>query len=75
MSPQVVYSSLNWSQKATIMILLTLILVNLMKHTLVWRNNKRGFRHIWLRSHPLAQAGMLSIILIAVALSGVGVVV
>ena len=73
-TPASLYSTLNWSQKASLFILLTLLLVNLMKHTLVWRANKRGLRHIWLRSHPLAQSGMLIIIFLALAFSGAGVV-
>jgi len=74
LSPVKAYQSLNWGQKASILIVCTLILLFLMKHTLIWRQQKRGFKHIWLRSHPIGQAAMLTTVLILTLASGTGVV-
>lgn len=68
------YDSFNWGQKASIVLICTLILLFIMKHTMVWREQKRGLKHIWLRSHPLGQAAMLTVVLIFTLASGVGVV-
>ena len=67
--------ALNWGQRATILLLGTLLLANLLAHTIVWRRQKRGWRHIWLRAHPILQASMLCSALLIVLLSGYGVVV
>jgi hypothetical protein len=67
-------SSFNWAQRASILLLCTLILLFIMKHTLIWREQKRGYRHIWLRAHPLGQASMLIFVLILTIFSSVGVV-
>lgn len=68
------YNSLNWGQKASLLLLSTLILLFIMKHTLIWREQKRGFKHIWLRSHPLGQVAVLTVVMVFTILSGVGVV-
>lgn len=68
------YSSFNWGQKVSLLLVSTLILLFIMKHTLIWREQKRGFRHIWLRAHPLGQATMLTSMLVIIVLSGAGVV-
>lgn len=68
------YTSLNWGQRASILLLCTLILLFVMKHTLIWREQKRGYRHIWLRSHPLGQATLLFSVLVLTLFSSVGVV-
>jgi len=68
------YNSLNWGQKASIVLIFTLILLFIMKHTLIWREHKRGLRHIWLRSHPIGQAAILMTVLIITLASGVGVI-
>jgi uncharacterized protein YkwD len=68
-------ASLNWGQRATILLLSTLLLANVLTHTIVWRKQKRGWKHIWLRAHPILQASMLCSALLVVLLSGYGVVV
>lgn len=68
-------SSLNWGQRATILLLSTLLLANILTHTIVWRKQKRGWRHIWLRAHPILQASMLCTAILVVTLSGYGVIV
>jgi hypothetical protein len=68
-------SSLNWGQRATVLLLSTLLLANLLTHTIVWRRQKRGWRHIWLRAHPVLQASILCSALLVVLLSGYGVIV
>lgn len=67
-------NSLNWGQQATIFLLSTLLLVNLLKHTLVWRAQKRGRRHIWLRAHPIAQMSLLAVAIIFTIFTSYGVV-
>lgn len=73
-SPAEVYDSYNWGQKATIFVLSSLMLLHIMKHTLVWRQQRRGYRHIWLRSHPLGQAFVLGAVLVVTVFSSVGVI-
>lgn len=45
-----------------------------MKHTLVWREQKRGVKNVWLRAHPLGQVAVLSVAIIITLANGVGVV-
>lgn len=68
------YSSFNWGQKASLLLASTLMLLSIMKHTLIWREQKRGLKHIWLRAHPLGQVAVLMTMMIFTILSGVGVV-
>ena len=66
--------SRTWSQNASLFIVLTLFLVNVLKHTAVWRVKKKGLRHIWLRAHPAAQYALLLVAIVANMASGVGVI-
>ncbi len=68
------YSSFNWGQKASLLLASTLMLLFIMKHTMIWREQKRGLKHIWLRAHPLGQVAVLMTVMIFTILSGVGVV-
>lgn len=68
------YQSLNWGQKASVLLVSALVLLLIMKHTLIWRQQRRGFKHIWLRSHPIGQASMLVAALILTLASGTGVI-
>ena len=68
------YSALNWGQKVTIFLLATLFFINVLKHTIVWRKQKRGWKHVWFRSHPLYQACLLLALMMAVLLSSFGVI-
>ena len=68
------YISLNWGQRASILLLCTMILLYVMKHTVIWREQRRGYRHIWLRSHPLGQATLLFGVVVLTLMSSVGVV-
>jgi len=68
------YNSLNWGQKTSILLISTLILLFAMKHTLIWREQKRGLRHIWLRAHPIGQIAILTTVLIVTLISGTGVI-
>ena len=72
--PAKIYNSLNWGQKVSILLISTMILLYVMNHTLIWREQKRGFKHIWLRSHPLGQAMVLICVLVATIASGIGVI-
>lgn len=74
LAPVRTYTTMNWGQKASILLICTLILLFIMKHTLIWREQKRGLRHIWLRSHPLGQAAVLTAVLVITIFSSVGVV-
>jgi hypothetical protein len=72
--PVKVYQSLNWGQKASIVLVSGLLLLFILKHTLIWRQQRRGYKHIWLRAHPLGQAIVLSAVLVVTIMSGVGTV-
>ena len=73
-APVTAYTGLNWGQKASLFILSVLALLFIMKHTLIWRSQKKGLRHIWLRSHPLAQASFLIVATVVTLLSGTGTI-
>ena len=66
--------TLNWGQSVTVFLLFVLLLANMLKHTIVWRKQKRGWRHIWLRAHPAFQASLLSVAIIGVIGSSFGVI-
>jgi hypothetical protein len=66
--------SRTWSQNASLFLLSTLLLVTVLKHTIVWRMEKRGWRHIWLRAHPVAQYALIFVAVAANISSGVGVI-
>lgn len=68
------YNSFNWGQKVSVLLISTLILLFLMKHTMIWREKRRGLKHIVLRAHPLGQAILLMSVMIITLFSGVGVV-
>jgi hypothetical protein len=68
------YTALNWGQKVSILLICTLILLFIMKHTLIWRQQKRGLRDIWLRAHPIGQMLVLVAVLVLTIVSGIGVV-
>jgi len=72
--PVKTYNSFNWGQKASILLVSTLILLFAMKHTLIWREQKRGLRHIWLRAHPIGQLAILTTVLIVTLISSTGVI-
>ena len=67
-------SSLNWGQQATIFLLSIVFLISLLKHTLVWRLEKRGRRRIWLRAHPIAQMTLLLTAIIITFYSSYGII-
>jgi hypothetical protein len=68
------YQSLNWGQRTSIFIISGLLLFNVLRHTLIWRAQKRGWRHIWFRSHPAAQLGILALALFATGFTAAGVI-
>lgn len=68
------YTNLNWGQKASLLLISTMALLFVLKHTLIWREQKRGLRNIWLRAHPLAQASVLAAALIITLANGIGVI-
>jgi uncharacterized protein YkwD len=65
---------MNWARSVSIFVLSVLLLVTILKHTLVWRTQKRGWRHIWMRAHPAAQYGLLLLAIILNLTSSVGVI-
>jgi hypothetical protein len=65
---------LNWAQGASLVLLSTLLLINIMKHTVVWRTSHRGWRHIWFRAHPAAQYALLAVAIISTLTSSAGVI-
>lgn len=65
---------LNWAQSATLYVLSIVFFLTVLKHTVVWRTQRRGWRHIWLRAHPAAQYGLIAAAIIASIASGSGVI-
>lgn len=74
MQPIETYQSFNWGQKASIVLICTMLLLFIMKHTLIWRAQRRGYRQIWLRSHPIGQASLLVVTLVLTIFSGAGTI-
>jgi hypothetical protein len=72
LQPIKAYQSFNWGQKASIVLICTMLLLYIMKHTLIWRAQKRGVRHIWLRAHPIGQTSLLVVMLVLTISSSVG---
>jgi uncharacterized protein YkwD len=72
--PTFSYSSLNWGQRASLFLLSGLMFLNIMKHTIIWRHQRRGYKHIWLRSHPIAQASLLFFAAVITVSSSIGVI-
>lgn len=68
------YQSLNWGQKASLLVASTLILLYVMRHTLVWRAQKRGHKKVWLRKYPSGQIAILITAIIATLINSIGVV-
>lgn len=66
--------NLNWAQNSTLVILSTLLLIGVLKHTLVWRTERRGWRHIWFRAHPAAQYGLILVAIISTLASSAGAI-
>jgi len=73
-APIKAYHQFNWGQKTTLFVTAGALLLFVMSHTLLWRAQRRGYRHIWFRANPLAQATVLGSALIMVLLSGTGVI-
>ncbi len=73
-APISAYTGLNWAQRASLFIIAALALLFVMKHTVVWRAQRRGVRQVWLRSHPLSQATVLGVAVVITFASGTGVV-
>jgi hypothetical protein len=64
----------NWAQNASLYVITVLLLLTIMKHTVVWRTQRRGWKHIWLRTHPAFQYALLILAIVANLTSGVGVI-
>jgi hypothetical protein len=65
---------MNWARSVSVFVLSVLLLVTILKHTLVWRTQKRGWRHIWMRAHPAAQYALLLVAIVLNLTSSVGVI-
>jgi uncharacterized protein YkwD len=65
---------MNWARSVSIFVLSVLLLVTILKHTLVWRTQRRGWRHIWMRAHPAAQYALILLAIVLNLTSSVGVI-
>jgi fumarate reductase subunit C len=65
---------MNWGQKVSLALLGILALLFVMKHTIVWRQQKRGVRNVWLRAHPMSQMVLLVSVFVVTALAGTGTI-
>lgn len=72
--PVTAREQLNWAQQVTVFMLSVILLINVFKHTVVWRTQRRGWRHIWLRAHPAAQYGLLFVSILVMLASAHGVI-
>jgi uncharacterized protein YkwD len=72
--PMQTYTNLNWGQKVSLLLISSMAFLFVLKHTLIWRQQKRGLRNIWLRAHPIGQASVLAAALIVTLVNSVGVV-
>lgn len=72
--PASMYMGLNWGQKVSLYIVGAMLLLITLKHTLIWRNQKRGIRHVWLRGHPIGQVIVLVTALFITIFTGVGAI-
>ena len=70
----VVREQMNWARSVAVFMLSVLLLVNILKHTVVWRTQRRGWRHIWMRAHPAAQYGLIILALVVNVTTSVGVI-
>lgn len=68
------YSALNWGQKISLLLISIMTLLVIMKHTLIWRVQKRNLRHIWFKAHPIGQLLIIGISIAITLINGVGVV-
>lgn len=65
---------MNWARSVAVFVLSVLLLVTVLKHTLVWRTQRRGWRHIWMRAHPAAQYALILLAIVLNLTSSVGVI-
>lgn len=65
---------MNWAQKVAVFMLSIVLFVTVLKHTVVWRTQRRGLRHIWMRAHPAAQYICIVLAIVANIATGVGVI-
>lgn len=72
--PITVREQINWARAVSLFLLSVLLLANVLKHTVVWRTQRRGWRHIWLRAHPAAQYLIIFVALVANITTSVGVI-
>lgn len=66
--------NLNWAQHSTLVIFSALLLIGVLKHTIVWRTNRRGWRHIWFRAHPAAQYALILVAIVSTLASSAGAI-
>lgn len=65
---------MNWARSVGLFMLSVVLIVSILKHTVVWRTQRRGWRHIWMRAHPAAQYALLLIAIILNLTASVGVI-
>jgi uncharacterized protein YkwD len=65
---------LNWAQQVSLVLLSTVLLINVLKHTIVWRTNRRGWRDIWFRSHPAVQYALILVAVVSILGSSAGAI-
>lgn len=65
---------MNWARSVGLFMLTIVLIVNVLKHTVVWRTQRRGWRHIWMRAHPAAQYALLLVAIVLNLTASVGVI-
>lgn len=74
LAPVQAYMGLNWAQRISIFILASLAVLFVMKHTIIWRHQRRGIKAIWMKSHPLAQSALLGLAVVILLMTGTGTI-
>jgi len=74
LAPVQAYMGLNWAQRTSLFIIASLAVLFVMKHTVIWRHQRRGIKAIWLKSHPLAQSALLGLVVVILLMTGTGTI-
>lgn len=72
--PMLALGNLRATDFASIGLLGVGALINISRHTTVWRLHRDKIKQVWFRSHPLAQAGLLIAAIVMIVIGGYGVV-
>jgi hypothetical protein len=75
-SPLSITRALPWGKLTTVWMLGSVAVVDVMRHTAIWRLHRKGLlkKRIWFKTHPLLQAGLIVSVLLLLIGTSYGVV-